>query len=994
MSLKPLILIFLESATPSVTPVTPDLNTVIVGPAYDVLDYEDDGSALVLSGAYGEADANPATYSPPATLSAAALTVLDGGYPQQSAGSRVDHASVRVHFREPRVILGTTVSTYTDAPVLGAGITTSSSDRTLITLTTPAVDYLVAGLQPGDRLILRSSAGQQVVRTVASVGEPNGDGLVASGNESKLRVTQELPASGSGSTQWTYNSTGEMRVERVLPTQLLLNNLHLAFPEPGSDKLQILGGVTLPLSITARPSVAVPSPAPSSVTRPLSYALVALSYPALPQDLPRVGRAVATDLVTVNGVPTVRSVGKVDARNPLAVGLKLALENAGQAPIFYWGVSSADSVGYANARARMASRGDLYTFVPLTQDINVIGSYKAAFEQQASPLYARDKGVLQRFRIVLGSLSLPTTETIYEGSVSGVAHAVSGAVTGRYRTFRIDNASTATPAVTGVAAAALGVASVLPGDIITFGLANGAGSDWQNRRGAHRIGHVNTSYASGVTDTEVEVIPGGSRWDDAAAAASDDVEFTIATPSGVLKAWSYSSVVIATGTGGTLGSIRYTRKALTLVGGPYTISYVTSGVSNANAAFSVVGFTITMTLGTTITHTQLAAAVNADPTLSAILGAAVVSGGSQAVIPASQDPAGPASIIPDSGSCTAEIDVNNALYNELEDGSASFLARNVLPGDTIEIPVDPNNYGPDAFSGRLLRYTVASVLNENRLRIANGFDDDADVARELPHFYMRDFPSRSVDNSAPNAISFRVRRTLSDDETVVAAIARAQSVRSKRATLMFPDLVGVADLRDGSLPRATPAVRTLAGLLPSYYLACAVAGVIAGTPCQMGLTGGTFIGIDRLANSTDRFSEEQLAEVSDGGYFVCTLETEGALPECIHQLTTDPTSLETGELSVVKNLDFLAISAQATFKSFLGKFNMIPEALGAVQEGIQNLMTLLRGRYVANIGAPLQSGTITSLGPSSASADTAEAYIDVKVARPLNNLNLHLVVQK
>lgn len=993
MSLKPLILIFLESATPTVTPVTPDLNSVIVGPAYDVLDYEDDGSALVLPDTYGDADANPTTYTPPATVSAVALTVLEGGYPGQSAGSRIDHTSVRVHFREPRVILGTTISTYTDAPVLGAGITTSSSDRTLITLTTPSVNFLTAGIQPGDRLILVSSAGQLVVRTVASVGEPNGDGLVASGNESKLRVTQELPASGVASTQWTYNSTGEMRVERVLPTQQLLNSLHLSFPEPGSDKFQLLGGVTLSLTLTPRPSVATPAPTSSSVTRPLSYADVALSYCALRQDLQRVGRSVATDLVTVNGVPTVRGVGKIDARNPLAVGLRLALENSGQAPIYYWGVASNDSTGYANARARMASRGDLYAFVPLTQDINVIGGYKSAFEQQASPLYARDRGVMQRFRIVLGSLALPTTETIYEGSVSGIAHAVTGAETGRYRTFRIDNGSTPTPAVTGIAEAELGVASVLPGDIITFGLAASGGSDWQNRRGAHRVGHVNTSFDSGVTDTELEVVPNGTRWDDDAAAASDDVEFTITSPSGALKAWSYASVAIATGTGGTLGSIRYTRKALTLVGGPYTIAYVSSGVANNAATFSVAGFAITMTLGTAITHTELAAAVNADSTLSVLLGASVVSGGSQAVIPASQDPVAPTSILPDAAACTAEIDVNDALYNELEDASASFLA-NVLPGDIVEIPVDPNNYGTDAFSGRLYRYVVATILNDNRLRIVNGFDDDADVARELPHFYMREYASRLVDNTTPNAISFRVRRTLTDDETVIAATARAQSVRSKRATLIFPDLVGVSDLRDGSLPRTTPTVRSLAGLLPSYYLACAVAGVIAGTPCQMGLTGGTFIGIDRLTNATDRFSEEQLADISDGGYFVCTIETEGALPECLHQLTTDPTALETGELSVVKNLDFLAISFQATFKSFLGKFNMIPEALGAVQEGMQNLMTLLRGRYVANIGAPLLSGTITSLGPSSVSADTGEAYIDVRVARPFNNLNLHLVVQQ
>ena len=74
-----------------------------------------------------------------------------------------------------------------------------------------------------------------------------------------------------------------------------------------------------------------------------------------------------------------------------------------------------------------------------------------------------------------------------------------------------------------------------------------------------------------------------------------------------LDAAAGGSVTIATGTGGTLGSIRYTRKAVTPVGGPYTIRYTASGLSNSNVSFSLSGFTIVMTMGSTITHDQLAA---------------------------------------------------------------------------------------------------------------------------------------------------------------------------------------------------------------------------------------------------------------------------------------------------------------------------------------------------------------------------------------------------
>jgi hypothetical protein len=984
MSLKPLILIFQDLVQPTSTPVIPDLNAVIIGPAYDIWDYLDDGAALLLSTAYGTEDGSAASYVPP-TSSAEVITVNEGGYPQQSAGARVDTASVRVALRNPRVVLGSTLSTLTDAPVLGAGATTSSSDRTLVTITTPAIDFLVAGVQPGDRILLTSSAGQVCVRTVASVGEPNGDGLVASGNESKLRVSQELPASGSGTSEWTYNSTGEFRIERILTTRGLESSLPITFPEPGSTKMVIKGGVTLSLNIAPRPSVATPSPTTSAVTRPVSYAQVYLSYRALRQDLQRVNSAVPSDEVSVNGIPTITGLGKIDARNPLAVGVKLALNNGGNVRIYYWGVSSDDSTGYANARARMASRGDLYVFTLLTQDINIIGAYKAAFVQQADPTYARDKGVLQRFRMVLGSLALPTALTLVQDTIVGVATAVSGTATGKYRTFSIDDASTG---------AGLGVTTVLPGDFITFGLAAAAGSDWENRRGTHRISHVNSSFVSSTTATNLELVPGSTRWDDTAAAAADDVEFVIKDALGNVKASNYSSVTIATGTGGTLGSITYTRKSVTPVGGPYTIRYTASGVANANASFSLSGFTIVMTLGSTITHTQLAAAVTADTTLSALFTAVVASGGSQAVIPASQDPAAPASVLPESGTCTAEIVANDTLFNDLVDASATFLSDGVIPGDTIEIPVDPNNYAPDAFTGRLLTYRVASVLSETRLRIANGVDDDVTAARELPHYYLRDFSNRLLDNAAPNAINYRVRRMLTDDETITAAIALAQSLRSARATIVMPDRCRVSDLRDGSLTRTTPSVRTAAGMLPAYYLACCVAGVIAGTPSQMGLTNGTFLGIDRLENATDRFDEEQLSLLSDGGFFVCTVATEGALPECLHQLTTDPTTLETGEVSVVKNLDFISTGYQTLLKSFLGKYNAIPEALSDIQEAVDNYAAQLKGRYVANIGAPLLSGRMTSLTYSPTSPDTAEAFFEVGIPRPLNNIGFHLVVKR
>lgn len=1221
-SLKPLILIFQLVAQPSATPATPDLNTVIVGPAYDVLDFPDDGDQTLLGSAYGQLEADTA-YAPPISGSDA-VTVLDGGYPGQSAGARVDHASVKMTLRTPRVILGSTYLSSGVAPVLGSQVTTTASDRTLITFTSVTTSLVAAGVQPGDRLILSSQNGQTFVGTIASVGEPNGDGLIPSGNESILRITQQLPtpdsaasgtitavaesaligsfptgsitipaggggvlgdgdtftisdgvngpkvfefdsgggvvsghipvpftsgdsratvvtsvitaingvtpflvsaspggtgivalrntkcslagnaaitetvadpgflvsgmtgganegetftlndgmnsatvfefdrdgsvaggrtpvtitsgmtaaqvrdamvtaingvgaglritaAPGSGSTLtltndlpgtagnqsilesvgdsgftasgmsggtitstgWAYGALGEARIERTLATQELNDPTHVrvVFPEPASDKLVVKGGLTLSVSLTPRPTVSTPSPSTSTVTRSVSYTQMYVSYRALRQDLQGVRSAVPTDQQTVNGIPTVRGIGKIDARNPLAVGVKLALDNGGNVPIYFYGVSADDSTGFSNARARMAARSDLYCFVNLTQDLNIHAAFKAAFEQQASPDYARERGVLQRFRVALGSVNLPTALTVYEGSISGVSQSVESAVSNLYRTVSISSASTGS----------VGVRSVLPGDTVTIGLPRTGASSWQNRRGNHKVGHVNSSvnYPNSGDPSAIEVIPGTSRWDDANAAVSEDIEIVVKGPDGTVKMSNLSRLDVTTGSGGTEGTIRYAMIVPTVVGGPYTIAYA----AGASLSIAIVGFAITITVGSSTTHAQVAAAVNAHATLSALMSATVTSGGTQIVDSGTQSPSGPASILPISGSATAEVVLNDALYNQLEDATGSLLRAGVRAGDVLEIPLDPNDYSPTAFSGRVLSYPVATTLNENRLRIANGFDDGADLARELPHFFSRDLPDRYIDNSTPNAISYRVRRTLSTGDQALALVSIAQSVRSKRLTLMWPNLVGVSDLRDGSLPRTTPTVRTLAGYLPSYYLACAVGGVIAGTPAQMGLTNGTFIGIDRLKNAGDYFQEEELSTISDGGFFVCTQEVEGALPECIHQLTTDPTTLETGELSVVKNVDYLSIFYQQLLKSFLGQYNNIPEALNEIYRAVQDNTLLLVGKFIQRIGPPLLSGSIVSLAPSAAAADTAEMVFSAKVARPLNNIAFHLVVQ-
>jgi hypothetical protein len=114
---------------------------------------------------------------------------------------------------------------------------------------------------------------------------------------------------------------------------------------------------------------------------------------------------------------------------------------------------------------------------------------------------------------------------------------------------------------------------------------------------------------------------------------------------------------------------------------------------------------------------------------------------------------------------------------------------------------------------------------------------------------------------------------------------------------------------------------------------------------------------------------------------------------CEHQLTTDPTTLETGELSVVKNVDFLSIFFRDLLRSFLGQYNNIPEALNELRRSVEDNTLLLAGRKVARIGAPIVSGEIVSLALSDASPDTVEMFFAARIPVPINRIAFHLVVR-
>lgn len=1085
MPQRPLAVVYQTlNRTPSST-TPPDLNTLILGPCYDLKDYPDDAAEILLDSTYGRADqpsGGTDAYTPP-TEGSDELTVVS--YPGQNPGSIVDHGSVRVFLRQPRVIIGSTQAG--QSPSLGTHVKTDETDQTLLAF--PLVDIVALGVRPGDKVMLTSSRGtQSVVRTIASVGEPDGAGLAT--DTSLCRVTQNLPASDThatgsvvcvagsalvdgqtliiddgdttvtfefnndaavsgghtsvpftamstaeavrdalvslinasalhitatasgaatillvndiggsegnvaitetvmnagfiatgmsngaeSSTTWAYNDAGECRIERALSNRELVDAAHdfITFPDVSNDTMVLKGGITLDTTLSPVPSVATPSPSDSTAALTLSYAGVYLSYRALRQDLQDVASYSKADITTAGAITSINGLGRVDARNPLAAGVRAALSASGTKPILAYGVSSDNTSGHLMAQANIESRKDAHLLVVLSSDADITASYKFSNDSLGDPTTALQSGVPQKLRCAIAGLVFPTVTTVYEGSLSGVAQQ-SGTATSKRRTLSILNAC------------AVSVASVMPGDSVTIGCpANGAPAGWQNRRGVHTVGHVNNNYTDTPAEypagpSVIELIPGSSRWDDTSATSAGDVELLIKAPDGTVRVSKLGTADVTVNG----GKIRWAMKAPTVEGGPYTVVYS----SGSAARVSLSGFVITVTYVTgATTHNAVAALVLAHTVLSSLVTATVVSGGT-AVINAT---VASTRIEVQSSVCTASIIVNDNLFDRLEDAGAQLLSAGVRAGDTLEIPINPNDYSPGAWDGRLLSLRVAQVLNENRVKLQVVSDDTGTAATELPHYYKRNVAGY-LDNTAPNSIRYRIRRALSKDEQVEAIASYAQSFASKRVILVGPDLMDVDGLVDGSLPRSNPAVPALAGPQPGFYAAAVIGGACAGLPVQHGLSRLGLPGIKKLYHANGYFSETQLTHISNGGVFMLQQPHPTDLPSVIHQLTTDVSANETGELSVVRTIDFVSIAMLEAVDEFIGPYNVLPETQSDLLDVLNAEIRDLKSGYVDHIGAPLTEGTINTILVKEGARDRYEVNATLTVPGPVNGVDLRLV---
>ena len=508
----PNVVVYQEYENINVAPDIPDLEALIVGPCYQLLDYADDKTDIFAAN-YGLDEANS-----PFVGFSYPEEVLIASLPEIAPGAVLDADSVRVFLDTVNVVV--TERAASSTPTALDGLYTASNNQFQQEGTGGGtVSFFAGGVQVGDKLIVTSpnsplpgatpGASGDYIRTVQKVGdivEENsaaigwdtcqaGDTVVISGdtaaeprngsytlgliisdtlaeiyntswieaNETTgpatsctIDVKSPSGASRSGFPQTTQlNNNAVVRTTEDFPTAVPAQTIFWRFERAVSDvEIDATDFTVSGNSVTVSAGI-LHDLSDVLVDRPVSFSRIYTEY-----------RALRTDLQGINSVSNLTEMevlmGKLDARNPLFVGALVAKANTTTAVQVY-GLDEDTLAGYVEFIDRISSERDIYAIAPLTYDTSILAALNNMCETLADPNYALTNGTRQKFRVTLGALDLPTQSTLVSARSGGGSYLESFTAPSPASIRKGTLAATATG--TAIDLPAMGV---VPGDKVEF----------------------------------------------------------------------------------------------------------------------------------------------------------------------------------------------------------------------------------------------------------------------------------------------------------------------------------------------------------------------------------------------------------------------------------------------------------------------------------------------------------------------------------------------
>lgn len=965
---RPIIHVYQEYTTvPVVSPALSDLNCCYVGPAYFIQDYPTDSDDIYvdefLRDGYTKNSACGSNGSSEGRPLAGTTFVTLAEPPNHISGGVLDADSVDVVFDEALIELN-----YGDDGALSAG-------SNVLTASTHG-DFVNKKVAAGDRVILTKSDGSATI--VTSVKEV----LTASTLE---LVTDQHTTVGTTNVRW--------RIEHELADQHIDVDTYVV----------VVGNQ---ISINTTPACILL--AYEDLTWKVNYAKIYVGYRELRTDL--------QDIRTLTGSTYEATLGRIDERNPLAAAAQVAFSNT-SGSLQFFGVGSDDLSGHQSAIDRMSSRDDVYAIVPLTDPsagmdtatfLSVISAWK-------THCYAYSDPDVAKFRIVIGSYpELPTEKSSAPPSTVGTTAAAVGAPVDVFvdphantefvtlgvdstnvldimrsatiqtvtthadgcgqsifmdgyaskellgaigeKRLRIDGTIAAVAAQAGdyiVRDKLVTSEGVAPRVTVLSGLTEGDDGTYYTITGStNDFAGVTAGDIACLTDCDAAVNEDGYRVRAVATPNYEKItlDLKVTGKTGLtVKVRTYrpsdSGGFLVTGCGITATSRQLTKTAgfTSAAVGDLVIllrsDHATQTVGNVGmwvvSAVDPSGNYVTLGGSGTLVN-------DAGTAINAVFYHTVASRGGASI-------------------------TTRARFSQLRDNTASFLTT-VLPGELIEIPY-PANVDPTHWDTATTTWPVDEVISNELL--AADLDDLEELA---PKDFIAAFSGDC---------SYRIAITLDRDSQVTELNTITTSVRYMRCVMVWPNEVLVTDLEN--------ALTGVQSRQTGQYLACALGAAVAGLPSHQGFSFLGVGGIQQIFNSNFYFSDTQLTNLRNGGWYVYVQDSESSLPYSIHEVTTDVTAYELGELMQVKNFDYISIVLKNALDVYRGQYNLLPETITAMSRSIMIAANALKTETFPKLGARLIDATIENT--TIPEIDRTDIYVLVTLPHVVNQIGLHLRAQ-
>jgi hypothetical protein len=975
--IRPIVFVYQEFQDVVVAPGAPDLNVILVGPAYHIQDYPVD-KTYIYAGDFVKtgqtvdaaclADGSSAGQPDPGS------DILDiAEPPNHIAGGVLDEDSVQVILDDVYIDLNHGADGAGDgasgAVVAGENVFISASG-----------DFENKKVAPGDRLVMTDPAnpGDLDYTVIKRVKEVVDATTVRTTTTFKAAEIALLNAAGATpNVLW--------RVEHQLDDQVVDAAYYTVL---GNEVIVKTGPTGLRLTY-------------ESLTWASNFGKVYLGYRELRTDLQKV-----QEISQASGI--LSAVGRIDERNPLAGGAQVAMSNTGTG-IQVYGVASDDLAGHQAARDGLTTRSDIYAIVPMNDSISgatwvtIIAMWKAHVLAFADP--AKSK-----FRVVIGSYDvLPTEKSSAppsdEGSTEFVGdadvdvfvdpHAATNFLTagitaqhlldvthadGTPDLLTVPNGETIFTAGYFAAGGAKDLLGVIGGKRLRAGTAWGPASTHAalDERMDYFVREAILDAEGGTPIADVD----SCNWTDdtvvkitkPASGEFADVQVgDIAKVTGADTAAHNDGFLVIAKTADDISiEMPYAADANT---GSITVEVYRPILSANDCAFTD-DHTITKAAAFTgaAVGDMAVFLVNSDNTTDN-RGMFVVTGVTadtlQVAVDATYKLVDPSSAIINvaiyhtKASRGVAAGTARPRYTRLRDDTASFLTT-VSQGESIEIPypaeVDPLKWDTDVTS-----WLIDAVVSDEVL--------DASLTA------LEELAPKAFKEPYAGDMFYRISIALDKDGQVRELGTITTSLSYYRCLMVWPNECYVASLEN----ELTEQQNKQSG----QYMACAVGGMVAGLPSHQGFTYIGIGGIEQIFNSNDYFKDDQLTDLRDFGWYVFVQESETSLPYTIHEVTTEVSTYAFGEFMNVKNFDYISTYMKEIVEQFLGKWNILPETISAITGSLNAGARYLQLRRFPKIGVPLISATIGLV--EQIEIDRLELYMDILMPKVLNQIGLHLL---